>query len=129
MRPYDIPLRALIARDVDGLMMAGRCISGDFVAHASYRVTGNAVAMGEKGGKTTLGIEVLPKKLDEEVARHMVAGFGGVLLVIRPGSHAFHPAILLSVINALLYAAFNLLTRRMAATESPAASFLLAWYS
>ena len=26
-----------------------------------------------------LGVEVLPKKLDEEVAAHMVAGFGGVL--------------------------------------------------
>lgn len=51
MKPYDIPLRALIAKDVDGLMMAGRCISGDFVAHASYRVTGNAVAMGEAAGK------------------------------------------------------------------------------
>ncbi len=50
MQPYDIPLRALIAADVDGLMMAGRCISGDFVAHASYRVTGNAVAMGEAAG-------------------------------------------------------------------------------
>ena len=49
-QPYDIPLRALIARDVDGLMMAGRCISGDFIAHASYRVTGNAVAMGEAAG-------------------------------------------------------------------------------
>ncbi len=51
-RPYHIPLRALIARDVDGLMMAGRCISGDFISHASYRVTGNAVAMGEAAGVT-----------------------------------------------------------------------------
>jgi len=51
-QPYDIPLRALIASDVDGLMMAGRCISGDFIAHASYRVTGNAVAMGEAAGAT-----------------------------------------------------------------------------
>jgi len=50
-KPYDIPLRALIARDVDGLMMAGRCISGDFFAHSSYRMTGNAVAMGEATGK------------------------------------------------------------------------------
>lgn len=49
-RPYDIPLRALIARDVDGLLMAGRCISGDFLAHSSYRVTGNAVAMGQAAG-------------------------------------------------------------------------------
>lgn len=48
--PYDIPLRALIAKDVDGLMMAGRCISGDFIAHASYRVTGNSVATGEAAG-------------------------------------------------------------------------------
>jgi len=48
--PYDIPLRALIAKDVGGLMMAGRCISGDFVAHASYRVTGNSVATGEAAG-------------------------------------------------------------------------------
>lgn len=52
VKPYDIPLRALIARDVDGLMMAGRCISGDFISHSSYRVTGNAVAMGEAAGIT-----------------------------------------------------------------------------
>ena len=49
-QPYDIPLRALIARDVDGLLMAGRCISGDFIAHSSYRVTGNAVSMGQAVG-------------------------------------------------------------------------------
>ena len=51
VKPYQIPLRSLIARDVNGLMMAGRCISGDFYAHASYRVTGNAVPMGEAAGK------------------------------------------------------------------------------
>lgn len=50
VRAYDIPLRALVARDVDGLLLAGRCISGDFLAHASYRVTGNAVAMGQAAG-------------------------------------------------------------------------------
>jgi hypothetical protein len=48
--PFDIPLRALIARDRDNLVMAGRCISGDFLAHASYRVTGNAVATGQAAG-------------------------------------------------------------------------------
>lgn len=50
VKPYDIPLRAQLARDVDGLLLAGRCISGDFIAHASYRVTGNAVPMGEAAG-------------------------------------------------------------------------------
>ena len=51
VKPYDIPLRSLIAKDVQGLLMAGRCISGDFLAHSSYRVSGNAVAMGESVGK------------------------------------------------------------------------------
>jgi len=50
-QPYDIPLRALISKDSDTLLMAGRCISGDFFAHSSYRMTGCAVAMGEAAGK------------------------------------------------------------------------------
>lgn len=47
---YDIPLRALLARDVDGLLMAGRCISGDWLSFASYRVTGSAIGMGTAAG-------------------------------------------------------------------------------
>lgn len=66
MKPYDIPLRALIAKDVDGLMMAGRCISGDFTAHASYRVTGNAVAMGEAAGVVG-AIAAMSKRQPQEV--------------------------------------------------------------
>ena len=49
-KAYDIPYRALIARDVRNLLMAGRCISGGFIPHSSYRVTGDAVAMGEAAG-------------------------------------------------------------------------------
>jgi hypothetical protein len=66
-KDYDIPLRALIAKDVDGLMMAGRCISGDFIAHSSYRVTGNAVAMGEAAG-VTAALAALSKRMPHEVA-------------------------------------------------------------
>ncbi len=50
VKPYDIPFRALVAKDVASLLMAGRCISGDFFAHGSYRVTGYAVPMGETAG-------------------------------------------------------------------------------
>ena len=67
MKPYDIPLRALIAKDVDGLMMAGRCISGDFTAHASYRVTGDAVAMGEAAG-VVAALAAKSRRLPHEVA-------------------------------------------------------------
>ncbi|MFA9476676.1 FAD-dependent oxidoreductase [Phycisphaerales bacterium AB-hyl4] len=66
-QPYDIPYRALLARDVDGLLLAGRCISGDFIAHSSYRVTGNAVAMGEAAGvaaAVSVQQNQLPHQLD-----------------------------------------------------------------
>ncbi len=69
LKPYDVPYPALIAADVDGLLLAGRCISGDFVAHSSYRVTGNAVAMGEAAGRaaaTSALQAVLPHELTWE---------------------------------------------------------------
>ena len=47
-------------------MMAGRCISGDFIAHSSYRVTGNAVAMGEAAG-VTCAVAAKEKVLPHEV--------------------------------------------------------------
>jgi len=65
-KDYDIPLRSLIAKDVGGLLMAGRCISGDFIAHSSYRVTGNAVAMGEAAGRVS-AIASKKNKLPQEV--------------------------------------------------------------
>ncbi len=66
-KPYDIPLRALISADIDNLMMAGRCISGDFIAHSSYRVTGNAVQMGQVAGRCAAIAarkSVLPHQVD-----------------------------------------------------------------
>lgn len=65
-QPYDIPLRSLMAKDVDGLVLAGRCISGGFIAHSSYRVTGNAVAMGEAAG-VTCAVAAKNKVLPHEV--------------------------------------------------------------
>ena len=50
-QPFQIPLRCCIAKDADNLFMAGRNISGDFYTHASYRVTGSSVALGEAVGK------------------------------------------------------------------------------
>jgi hypothetical protein len=56
----------MIAKDVDGLLMAGRCISGDFIAHASYRVTGDAVAMGEAAGAVA-ALAARSKRLPHDV--------------------------------------------------------------
>jgi succinate dehydrogenase/fumarate reductase flavoprotein subunit len=66
-KPFDIPYRSLVAKDVDGLMMAGRCISGDFYAHSAYRVTGNSVGMGQAAGLAAAAAvkdNVLPHEID-----------------------------------------------------------------
>jgi hypothetical protein len=65
-KPYDIPLRSLIARDVDGLMMAGRDICGDFLAHSSYRMTGYTIPMGDAAGTVAAAAAkrgVLPQEI------------------------------------------------------------------
>jgi len=46
-KPYQLPMGACIAADCKNLFMVGRCISGDFWANASYRVTCTASATGE----------------------------------------------------------------------------------
>lgn len=48
---FDIPFRSLVPLKVENLLTAGRCISGSYVAHAAYRVTGNCLAMGEAAGR------------------------------------------------------------------------------
>jgi len=68
----------------------------------------------------------LGERLDRRRWLAILTGFGGVLLIVQPGSQAFHPAMLLSIGNALLYAGFNILTRHLAATELPAATQLLS---
>ena len=49
-KPYHIPYRCLVPKGCGNLMLAGRCISGDFYPHASYRVMGNMAATGEACG-------------------------------------------------------------------------------
>jgi hypothetical protein len=47
---YDIPLRSLIPKDTDKLVVAGRCISGTHEAHSSYRIMPISMATGQAAG-------------------------------------------------------------------------------
>ena len=62
---------------------------------------------------------ILGEKLDFGRWVAIIAGFVGVLVIVRPGSAEFHPAMVLSLINALMYAAFLMMTRRLAAYDPP----------
>jgi hypothetical protein len=48
--PYDIPLRCLLPKGVEGLFLTGRNISASHEAHGSLRVQGTAFAIGHASG-------------------------------------------------------------------------------
>jgi drug/metabolite transporter (DMT)-like permease len=66
-----------------------------------------------------LGAPLLGEKLDAGRWIAIIVGFVGVLVIVRPGSSHFHPAMIASLANAVLYALFMLMTRRLAAYDSP----------
>jgi drug/metabolite transporter (DMT)-like permease len=45
-------------------------------------------------------------------------GFAGVLIIVQPGTGAFHPAVILSLVTAVFSALYNLLTRKLAGVDS-----------
>lgn len=64
--PYDIPYRALLPKQIDNLLVAGRCHSATRGAHASTRVTVTAMAMGEAAGFAA-SVAVKERKMPQEL--------------------------------------------------------------
>ncbi len=64
---YDIPYRCLLPLNVDGLLVAGRCLSSDQIAYESWRAMGHILCIGEAAGTAAAlcaADNVSPKKLD-----------------------------------------------------------------
>ncbi len=66
-----------------------------------------------------LSAPLLGESLDARRWAAILLGFAGVLVIVRPGSDAFHPAMLLATGNAVIYAVFNMMTRKLAAYDPP----------
>ncbi|MEM1093233.1 MAG: FAD-dependent oxidoreductase [Bacteroidota bacterium] len=47
---YGLPFRCLLPQQVEGLLVAGRCLSAEHDAHASVRSMGQCMAMGQAAG-------------------------------------------------------------------------------
>lgn len=57
---YTIPYRSLIPKGMDNLLVAGRCISSDHAAQASYRIMPTVCSIGEAAG-TAIGLAAREK--------------------------------------------------------------------
>lgn len=83
MKAFEIPFGSLVPADVEGLLVAGRCISGDHLAHSSYRVTGTAMATGQAAGLAAcLAIreEILPSQVDGKTLHAILVEKGVIFL-------------------------------------------------
>ena len=47
---YGVPYRSLLPKDLDGLLLAGRCVSADSTAAGAIRVMPPCMAMGQAAG-------------------------------------------------------------------------------
>ena len=64
---FDVPYRSLLPQGIEGLLVAGRCISASHEAQASLRVTGPVMAIGQAAGTAAAlaaKAEVGPRAVD-----------------------------------------------------------------
>lgn len=81
-RTYDIPYGSLVPIDVDGLLVAGRCLSATHDAHASVRSMGQCMAMGHAAGVAAAQAAdagVAPRAVDRQRVQAALRDQGGVL--------------------------------------------------
>ena len=74
---------------------------------------------------TALSVPLLGERVTRGQWIAVSAGFIGVLIVIRPGGALFTPAILLPLGSAFCFGCYQLLTRKLSATDSPTTSNFL----
>lgn len=87
---------------------------------------GIAVAFSAPLFVTALSWPVLGERVGPYRWAAVVVGFGGALLVLRPGTEAFQPEALFIVASALFFACAVLLTRRISRTETNVAMYTYA---
>jgi hypothetical protein len=79
---YGIPYRSLLPVDIEGLLVAGRCLSATHDAHASVRSMAQCMAMGEAAGTAAAlaaAQDVAPGRLDVDDLRCRLQESGVVL--------------------------------------------------
>lgn len=76
---FDVPYRVLVPKHVDGLILAGRCISADSVAFSSLRVQGPLMSFSQASGIAAAlcsRLRTSPRDLDVRLIREGLSKVG-----------------------------------------------------
>jgi succinate dehydrogenase/fumarate reductase flavoprotein subunit len=78
---YGIPYRCLVPQKIDGLLVAGRCLSASHEAQASARVMGTCMAMGQAAG-TAAALSakqgISPRDIDRNILVQTLTSQGAI---------------------------------------------------
>lgn len=98
--------------------------TGFFFTALSYLPLAEAAAIGFVAPLlvTLLSIPMLGERVGWRRLTAVAVGFGGVLVILRPGGSLFTPAALLPLCTAVTYGLYQILTRRIGISEKPVAS-------
>ncbi len=69
---------------------------------------------------TALSVPLLGETVGWRRWAAVIVGFVGILIIVRPGTEAFHPASLLCLAGALCAAFYSIITRKLAGVDSAA---------
>ncbi|MCL4372396.1 FAD-dependent oxidoreductase [Candidatus Marsarchaeota archaeon] len=79
---YDVPYRSIVVKGIDNLFAIGRCLSAEFYAQASARVTGTAMAMGQaaaSAAKIAIDKELKAKDVPIKELQELLKKNGAIL--------------------------------------------------
>lgn len=108
-----------IAHIARGVLLIG---SATLFVHAMAHLpleTATAIGFVSPLYVTALSIPFLGEKVGVRRWAAVGAGFVGVLIILRPGTEVFQPAMLLPLLSSLFWAAGLIITRQMRGTEQP----------
>lgn len=108
-----------VAHVVRGVLLIG---SATLFVHAMTHLpleTATAIGFVSPLYVTALSIPFLGEKVGIRRWAAVGAGFLGVLLILRPGTDVFQPAMLIPLVSSLCWAGGLIITRQMRGTEKP----------
>ena len=82
--PYDIPYRILLPKGIEGLLVAGRCVSATFAALGAVRDQATCMSMGEAAGAAAsiaVRAGVTPRQVDVRTLQQRLLDQGALLYI------------------------------------------------